>query len=185
MFDFKLFAKHLRKSGLIGVLIGYSILFFVGCILFTYTEPETIKNYSDALWFGFQSIFTIGYGDLPVVHLSSRIFTVVLVLGGVVVIAIIPTVFVAYFNDRQKKKQGNIETVLFEKLENLDSLNAEEIHQLANIFRHSEIFLALHQRKEHLLATIENKNLSEYSKNHRLKSIEKIDKRLDAIKNKK
>jgi len=93
---------------LFGSLFGL-IIWFAGAGIFSYTEEWT---YFEAMWFCYQSIFTIGYGDI--VPASKRVYLLfyflLLGLGSVAfLISAIASVYIAAIekrvHDRSKKDQ--------------------------------------------------------------------------------
>ena len=53
----------------------------------------------DALWYCFAVVTTTGFGDLAAVTLIGRILTVILGFYGIVVVALITSVIVNFYNE--------------------------------------------------------------------------------------
>lgn len=81
--------------GLLTLIIGFSI------ILPTY-EPN-IATFQDGLWYCFAVVTTIGFGDMYAVTTVGRILTVILGIYGVVVVAIITSIIVNFYNETAGK----------------------------------------------------------------------------------
>ena len=81
-------------------------------ILFSFVLPRaesasgTIKNFWDAMWYCFTVITTIGFGDFYAVSLVGRILTVILGIYGIVVVAIITSVVVNFYNEVTSKEKA-------------------------------------------------------------------------------
>ena len=81
----RLFAR-LGQAGL------YSIVLIVVCSFVVYqVEPASsgYATYGDALWWGFVTFTTVGYGDLVPVTTTGRVMAVILMIGGVALIGVL------------------------------------------------------------------------------------------------
>ena len=66
----------------------------------------TITNFWDAMWYCFTVITTIGFGDFYATSLVGRILTVILGIYGIVVVAIITSVVVNFYNEVTLKERA-------------------------------------------------------------------------------
>ena len=82
--------------GLLTLMIGFSL------ILMMY-EPE-IETFADGLWHSFATVTTIGFGDFKVVTAIGRILTAIMGLYGIVVVAVITSIIVNFYNETAGKK---------------------------------------------------------------------------------
>lgn len=94
--------KIIRKTYALEVLYALFILVFVFSAFFYLTE-ESMKTYGDALWYSFAVVTTIGFGDISVTSPVSRVLSVVLGLYGIIVVAVITSVIVNYYNEVKNK----------------------------------------------------------------------------------
>ncbi|MCR4561774.1 MAG: potassium channel family protein [Bacilli bacterium] len=97
----------------VGEVLFFLILFMVGCsIVLPFIEPK-ITNFSDALWYCFSVITTIGFGDFSATTFLGRLMTVILGLYGIIVTALITSVIVNVYNesksDTSNKKEREAE----------------------------------------------------------------------------
>ena len=77
-------------------------------IAFSFILPRfesTITNFWDAMWYCFTVITTIGFGDFYATSMVGRMLTVVLGVYGLVVVAIITSVIVNFFNEVTSKDE--------------------------------------------------------------------------------
>ncbi|MBO6083496.1 MAG: two pore domain potassium channel family protein [Candidatus Methanomethylophilaceae archaeon] len=98
------------------------VVYFVFSLFIWYCDPD-IKDLSDALWFTFQTVITIGYGDLQATSVLGRILTVILAIYSIAVVAIFTGIIAGFYVEVVKAK-GNEEVVSFlrtlEKLPDMD-----------------------------------------------------------------
>lgn len=88
-------------------------------------EPK-FENFGDALWYCFAVVTTIGFGDYAASTIIGRILTVILGLYGLVVVAIITSVVVNFYNEIKGKE-------MFEDGDNKDMLiDDDEVHEKVN-----------------------------------------------------
>ena len=72
-----------------------------------HTNPASnLKNFGDAIWWAWETVFTVGYGDHFPITLEGRFIAVVLMLGGVAMISVVTANLASYFlrqaNDSRK-----------------------------------------------------------------------------------
>ena len=95
--------KILKKTYALEVLYGLVVLVISFSFIFFTLEP-TMTNYGDALWFSFATITTIGYGDYSATSYITRILAVILGIYGILVVAILTSVVVNFYNETKNKK---------------------------------------------------------------------------------
>ena len=77
----------------------------------------------------------IGVGDIVAVTTAGRILTVILVLYGIFVIALIPGVVVNYFVEFNKIRYNESLLMFMDRLEHLDTLSKEELRDISQNIR--------------------------------------------------
>ena len=78
-------------------------------IAFSFALPiyeDSITNFWDAMWYCFTVITTIGFGDFAAESLVGRILTVILGIYGIVVVAILTSVVVNFYNEVSAKEKA-------------------------------------------------------------------------------
>ena len=84
--------------GLLTMIVCFSIVL--------YTVEEKIETFADALWYSFAVVTTIGFGDYVAVTPLGRILTVILGLYGLIVVAVITSIIVNFYNETAGKKDA-------------------------------------------------------------------------------
>lgn len=94
----KVLIKILNATHTIDVIICLIALMISFSFIFPMVE-ETIPTFWDALWYCFAVITTIGFGDFAAVSIMGRVLTVILGIYGIVIVAIITSVIVNFYNE--------------------------------------------------------------------------------------
>ena len=95
--------------GLILLIIAFSVYFYA-------FEPG-IETYGDALWLSFSIVTTIGFGDVVITAVFSRVLAVILGIYGLIVVAVFTSVIVNYYNEVREKRQLKSQQEQSRKLE--------------------------------------------------------------------
>lgn len=90
--------KIIRKTYASEILIGMLLLILAFSFLLGLTE-ENIGGFGNALWYCFAIVTTIGFGDVTAVSLFGRILSVILGVYGIVVVALITSIIVNFYNE--------------------------------------------------------------------------------------
>lgn len=80
------------------VILGLITMIIVSSLVFLCYE-ETITNFADALWYSFAVVTTIGFGDFVAQTILGRIVTVLLGIYGIIVVAVITSIIVNFYNE--------------------------------------------------------------------------------------
>ena len=62
-----------------------------------------MAQFPDALWYTFAVVTTIGFGDFTATTLVGRVLTVILGIYGIVVVAVITSIIVNFYNETAGK----------------------------------------------------------------------------------
>lgn len=84
------------------ILFGLLIIIVTFSLVFVSIE-EGIETFPDALWYCFAVVTTIGFGDIVAVTPVGRVLTVILGLYGLVVVAVITSIIVNFYNETAGK----------------------------------------------------------------------------------
>ena len=100
---FKVLFKIIVSTYSLEVLFGLLIIIATFSFAFVSIEPS-INTYPDALWYCFAIVTTIGFGDFTAVTAVGRILSVILGLYGLVVVAVITSIVVNFYNETSGKR---------------------------------------------------------------------------------
>ncbi len=102
--------KIVRKTYAAEIIFGLFLLILTFSFLLYYFEPG-IDSLKDALWYCFAIVTTIGFGDLTAVTDFGRILSVILGIYGIVVVALITSIIVNFYeemkNDDNDSEEGD------------------------------------------------------------------------------
>ena len=104
--------KIIRKTYAAEILFGMVLLMAACSILLSIVDPG-INSFWDALWFCFATVTTIGYGDITTTSMVGRIMSVILGVYGIIVVALITSIIVNFYNETKEEKnpeKGDEET---------------------------------------------------------------------------
>ena len=87
------------------------------------------------MWFCFQVVTTIGFGDISVDAGIARGVTIVLSIFSIFYIALITGVVVSYTTERMHLRQEDTLARFVNNLEHLDSMSKEELASLSENVR--------------------------------------------------
>ena len=101
----KLFIDILVRTHTIDVIVCLISFMIAFSFILPRFEPN-ITNFWDAMWYCFTVITTIGFGDFYATSLMGRTLTVILGIYGIVVVAIITSVIVNFYNEVSAKEKA-------------------------------------------------------------------------------
>lgn len=96
--------KVIRKTFAGEIIFGLFMLVIAFTMVFVTWESETFHSYSDALWYCFAVVTTIGFGDFSATEPLTRIISVILGLYGIIVVAVITSVIINFYNEVKDDK---------------------------------------------------------------------------------
>ncbi len=100
----RLFVDILIRTHALDVFVGLVAFIIAFSFMFPMVEP-TITTFWDGMWYSFAVVTTIGFGDFAATTLVGRILTVVLGIYGIVVVAIMTSVIVNFYNAVSAKEK--------------------------------------------------------------------------------
>ena len=104
---FKVLFKIILNTFSLEILFGLLTMIVCFSLIFMKVE-EKITTFPEALWYCFAIVTTIGFGDFVAVTPIGRVLSVILGLYGLVVVAVITSIVVNFYNEtsgKQDKKE--------------------------------------------------------------------------------
>ena len=98
--------RIMKKTYAFEMLYGLFVLIIASAIYFNIME-ESVTSFGDGLWYSFMIVTTIGLGDLTVTSITARILSVFLGIYGLIVVAVITSIIVNFYNENKDKKDDN------------------------------------------------------------------------------
>ncbi len=107
----KLLLKIVRKTYVGEITFALLTMIIASSLILSYLEPS-MENLGDAFWYCFAVVTTIGFGDFAAVTWVGRILTVILGLFGIILVAVITSIIVNFYNEisltnTEKKREKN------------------------------------------------------------------------------
>lgn len=99
----KVLLKIIIRTYALEILLGLATMMVAFSLILPLYEPD-IKTFADGLWFSFTVVTTIGFGDFRAVTAIGRGLTVVLGFYGIIVVAVITSIIVNFYNETAGKK---------------------------------------------------------------------------------
>ena len=96
--------KIIIRTFALEIILGLVTVMVASALIFWYYEPE-VKTFGDGMWFAFQTVTTIGYGEFRITTAIGRIVAVFIGLYGIVVVAVITSIIVNFYNETYGKKE--------------------------------------------------------------------------------
>ena len=101
------FIRILVRTHVAEGLFGLLFFMVISSIILEMVEPNQIKSFGDAMWFCFETITTIGFGDFTIVSFAGRIITVLLGIYGIVIVALLTSLIVNLYSDTFDREKKN------------------------------------------------------------------------------
>ena len=99
------FFSVILKTFALEILLGLLALIVGASLILMRVEPD-MADFPDALWYCFAVVTTIGFGDFYAVTPVGRIITVILGIYGIVVVAVITSIIVNFYNETYGKRDA-------------------------------------------------------------------------------
>ena len=91
----------IRKTYAAEIIFGLVLLIVAFSWVLMYMDPG-INRFTDALWYCFAVVTTIGFGDLTAGSAIGRVLTVILGIYGIIVVALITSIIVNFYGEMKK-----------------------------------------------------------------------------------
>lgn len=91
------------RYGVVTVLFGFLYVYVCSYLVWAAEKNApraNIVNFEDAVWWGFSTIATVGYGDFVPITALGRTLAVGLMIGGIVVVGFVTATLLSSLTDR-------------------------------------------------------------------------------------
>ena len=112
------------------ILASYFAFLLVAAALLRVLEPQTFPGYGRALWFLFETITTIGYGDVVPTTLACRVITVVAGLSALVIVGLVTGIVVDYYTELNRLRNNESFLAFDDCMCHVSELSHEELERL-------------------------------------------------------
>lgn len=124
----------LRHTGFARITCVFLALFLACSLMVWLADPECL-TFGDGLWFSYEAVSTIGFGDVAAAGPVARVATVALSIFSIFYIALITGVVVNYCSALVKAQQKDTLAAFMDDLEHLDEKTPEELAALSRRVR--------------------------------------------------
>lgn len=128
--SFRILWRCVRAVDADGILIGYAAFLAVCCGILRVWEPETFPSYGSAVWYVFQTITTIGFGDAVAQTPLCRAITIAIGLSALLIVGLTTGIVVNYFSEIVRARRNESFLAFERNLERLTELSPEELEDM-------------------------------------------------------
>ena len=126
----RMLGNILRHTGFAHITAIFGVLFLF-CSLMVWLADPGCLTFGDGMWFSFEAVSTIGFGDIEAAGPIARAATVVLSIFSIFYIALITGVVVNYCSNLIKARQKDTLANFVDSLEHLEEKTPEELAELS------------------------------------------------------
>lgn len=126
----RMLGNILRHTGFAHITAIFGVLFLFCSLMIWLADPGCL-TFGDGMWFSFEAVSTIGFGDIEAAGPIARAATVVLSIFSVFYIALITGVVVNYCSNLIKARQKDTLANFVDSLEHLEEKTPEELAELS------------------------------------------------------
>lgn len=130
MKQLRILHRVLVRTKAIGVLSSFLVFFFAAALALLVIDPA-IASFSQAIWYCYAVVTTVGFGDVVVSTVLGRWITFALSAYAIIALAIVTSVMVNYYTQTLELQQKESFATLMDKLEHLPDLSPEELAEIS------------------------------------------------------
>lgn len=124
----------LRRTHFYETLLIYLMVFFA--ISFAiYRIEDVFDTYGNSLWYCFELVTTVGFGDNVAVTRAGRVLSICLSVYSIGMLAIITSTVVTYHQVKVRTQQDDVISMFMDKLERLPELDKDELAEISERIR--------------------------------------------------
>ena len=126
----KVLRAVLRQTHFYETLAIYLLVFLIFSYII-YRYETVFPSYGASLWYCFELVTTVGFGDLVAVTKFGKLLSIMLSIYSIGMIAIITSTVVTYHQVKLKAREDDALTMFMDKLERLPELDKAELTELS------------------------------------------------------
>lgn len=126
----KLIKQLMKSTYMDKALMIFLAWILASCVVLIAVEPN-INSFGTAIWYCFELVTTVGFGDIPVVTPIGRIVSIVIGLYGLVIIALMTALIVGFYQEKMNMRRKESVMEFMDKLERLPELSKEELADIS------------------------------------------------------
>lgn len=138
-FRIRTIMRVVKQAGFGHITLAF-VLFFLLCGVLVWLSESARITYGDSLWICFQTVTTIGFGDVPTNNALCRLALVLLSIVSIFYLAIITGVVVAICNSLVKANVRDSIHAIAQDLDRLPEMNQDELRDLRDRIKKNKAF---------------------------------------------
>lgn len=107
------------------------IVLYLSCAAIIALAEPSFGGFGNSLWYLFEAMTTIGFGDFAATTLVGRAATVVLSLYSLFYLAFLTGAFVSFATELLKRSADESTLEFLDRMEHLDELSQDELRELS------------------------------------------------------
>lgn len=127
--------QTMKEVGAQRIFIVYLAFLLICCGLFCILEPETFPHFGNAVWYCFQTITTIGFGDIVPTRTVVRVLSVIVGLSALFVVALLTGITVSFFNEKMRFRRNESFIEFDHYMNHLTELDKDQLARLEEQYR--------------------------------------------------
>lgn len=129
MKGFRTFWNVIKRLHFEKIVIGFVLMFLLTSVVVTVCEPE-VQTFRDGMWYTFVACTTIGFGDISAVTFLGRVFTMIITVYEIVLVALLSGVIVSYYLEVIRIRDKEAVQSMLDKLVRVTELSPEELKEI-------------------------------------------------------
>lgn len=129
MKGFRTFWNVIKRLHFEKIVIGFVLMFLLTSVVVTVCEPE-VQTFRDGMWYTFVACTTIGFGDISAVTFLGRLFTMIITIYEIVLVALLSGVIVSYYLEVIRIRDKEAVQSMLDKLVRVTELSPEELKEI-------------------------------------------------------
>lgn len=127
--------QTMKEVGAQRIFIVYLAFLLICYGLFCILEPETFPHFGNAVWYCFQTITTIGFGDIVPTRTVVRVLSVIVGLSALFVVALLTGITVSFFNEKMRFRRNESFIEFDHYMNHLTELDKDQLARLEEQYR--------------------------------------------------